>query len=153
MNRKVILILAVSLLSVALVFAFVIFAIQPKTLFANLQSEDVAYIEVTYGGYPPYQLAEEDQSRLINHLRQVKVLKTEHEWMEYEGAISRMFLLHMTNGSQISVSASSPLFIVDGTTYQCDDYDTCHAISQIYFSYADTIRAESEPVYEKLRLP
>lgn len=146
MKKKPLIILVTVILVLALVATVLFLLNRSKAPFADLRLEDVAYVEETFGGYPPYPLTGEDQARLVEYLRQVKVTKSKHDWKEYDGAIGQMFVLHMADGRETVVSACSPLFIVDGITYQCGDYDLCQAIQQIYNSYVETIRSESEPV-------
>lgn len=113
--------------------------------FSNLNPDDVAYIDVTFGGYPPYRIQEEDQIRLVAHLKQVKVSKKTIDYFQYDGVVLQMFKITLTNGTPIGISASSPVFVIDGIGYQCDDYDTCQAIYRIYATYIETIRQESTP--------
>lgn len=152
MTRKKICITVAAILAFALVFTFVLLRArskEPRAIFADLCLQDIAYIEETYGGFPPYQLAREEQEKLVGFLQKIKVSKSEQTWMEYDGANARMFALHMTDGKKFSVGISSPLVVVDETTYKTIDFGLCQEISRLYYSHVDAIRAESKPINTK----
>lgn len=139
----------VTICAVALAFAFVGLQAKsgtPKAIFEDLSLRDIDYIEETYGGYPPYKLAREEQEKLVGYLQKIKVSKSEQTWMEYDGANARMFVLHMTDGKKTTVGVSSPLVVVDETTYKTIDFGLCQEISRLYYSHVDAIRAESKPI-------
>lgn len=138
-----------AILAVALIFTLAALRAQSKksrAIFEDLSLRDIDYIEETYGGYPPYKLAREEQEKLVGYLQKIKVSKSEQTWMEYDGANARMFVLHMTDGKKTTVGVSSPLVVVDETTYKTIDFGLCQEISRLYYSHVDAIRAESKPI-------
>lgn len=146
-KKKGLCIVAVAVL--ALTLALVLLRAQskePRAIFADLRLEDIASIEETYGGFPPYTLPREEQEKLVGLMQKIKVSKTEKSWMDYDGIKARMFVLHMTDGKKIEVGGFHPLVVVDQMNYETLDFGLCQEISRLYFSHVDAIRAESEPV-------
>lgn len=139
--------------TVTLITSFLIFCAlvgmfsveKTKMLFSDIESEDVLSISAIFGTYPEYALYENDQEKLLSYLQQVEVGEIVSDDVEYVGVIEKMFVLHMVDGTNISISASNPLFIVDGTRYKSTS-GMCKDISDMYDSYINRIRAESKPI-------
>ncbi len=114
-------------------------------LFPDIQQEDVLSVEVTFGAYPNYPLTKRDQIKLVDYMRQIEVSRTKEDYREYTGLISKMFVLHMNEDSDITISASPPFFILDEKGYMCS-CDALFAICGIYDNYPRIMRAVSRPI-------
>jgi hypothetical protein len=100
-------------------------------LFPDIQQEDVLSIEVVFGAYPNYPLTKRDQIKLVDYMRQIEVSRTKEDYREYTGLISKMFVLHMNEDSDITISASPPFL-------SSTKKDTCVAV-MLYLLFAGYI--------------
>ena len=117
---------------------------QSEPSFSDLRAEDIEHIDAIWGDQPYYYaLSEEDQELLVGYLQQLELGERVSNFLDYDGVNGEQFALRMESGETIIVSASSPLVVVDYIGYRCDNYDVCHVISDIYWRYADMIRAQA----------
>lgn len=136
--------IAIFPLAIALALAFWGHREQGGPSFSDLRAEDIEHIDAIWGDQPYYYaLSEEDQELLVGYLQQVELGERVSNFLDYDGVNGEQFALRMESGETIIVSASSPLVVVDYIGYRCDNYDVCHAISDIYWRYQEIIRAES----------
>lgn len=99
--------------------------------FSDIKQEDVDHVIIALGLNKEYPLDMDDQVRLVDCLRQVKCYRTLLDYREYNGFRSQMFVLHMVNGTQLSISACSPFFIVNGVSYGSNSR-SCSEINDLY---------------------
>lgn len=150
MKRKTLwLIVVICLIIVAIAVACVVFPLQngPHKAFPALKAEDVIAVDVTFDTYPPYPMTEADRTSLVALLQKIEVTRETDEYRDYDGITTQMFVLHLADGTEMTVAASPPFLIVDGRGYRCEDGSAAE-IQAIYNTYVSSIQAESEPVAE-----
>ncbi len=136
---------AILLMMLCTISTILLSASRTQFPFSNLKVENIDYIGVIFGAYPEYPLRENDYATLISDLQQIDVGNERHDYTEYDGVVWQMFILHMKNGSNIAISASSPFFFINDIAYECNS-GIMRDISGLYNSYIDIIRADSKPV-------
>ncbi len=120
-------------------------------LFGNLQQEDVVSVDVHYWVYRTYPVSESDQEKLVALLQKIRVSKRLDELIIADGGTSRMFQLHMKDGTDIIISASCDMFYVNDICYRCDgDSPEFRDIEKMYEAYGKII--ESNRVMKNLTI-
>jgi len=122
-------------------------------LFPDLQQEDVLSIDMVYCAYPPYSLSKEDQTTLVECLKQLKVYVSVSPCGVIEVCDGCPFWtgeIHMKDGSNVTiVTAPYSTVTFNGTDYNCDDTALKQQIFDIFAYYISVIRSTSKPVLEK----
>lgn len=144
-KRTLLLIIVLFLVIVAIAIACVVSTLQngPHKAFPTLKAEDVAAVEVTFGAYPPYPMTGEDQASLVTLLQQIEVTQETDEYQDYDGITTQMFVLYLTDGTEIGLGAGNPFFFVDGQGYWCED-SAAKEIQALYTAYIPLIQGEAE---------
>ena len=144
-KRTLLLIIVLFLVIVAIAIACVVSTLQngPHKAFPTLKAEDVAAVEVTFGAYPPYRMTGEDQASLVTLLQQIEVTQETDEYQDYDGITTQMFVLYLTDGTEIGLGAGNPFFFVDGQGYWCED-SAAEEIQALYTAYIPLIQGEAE---------
>lgn len=144
-KRTLLLIIVLFLVIVAIAIACVVSTLQngPHKAFPTLKAEDVAAVEVTFGAYPPYPMTGEDQASLVTLLQQIEVTRETDEYQDYDGITTQMFVLYLTDGTEIGLGAGNPFFFVDGQGYWCED-SAAEEIQALYTAYIPLIQGEAE---------
>lgn len=144
-KRTLLLIIVLFLVIVAIAIACVVSTLQngPHKAFPTLKAEEVAAVEVTFGAYPPYPMTGEDQASLVTLLQQIEVTRETDEYQDYDGITTQMFVLYLTDGTEIGIGAGNPFFFVDGQGYWCED-SAAEEIQALYTAYIPLIQGEAE---------
>lgn len=144
-KRTLLLIIVLFLVIVAIAIACVVSTLQngPHKAFPTLKAEEVAAVEVTFGAYPPYPMTGEDQASLVTLLQQIEVTRETDEYQDYDGITTQMFVLYLTDGTEIGLGAGNPFFFVDGQGYWCED-SAAEEIQALYTAYIPLIQGEAE---------
>ena len=107
------------------------------------------WVDALFGTYSPYPLTREDQQTLVTLLRQVRLTRLP-DYPPSAGRGTERFLLHMADGSELTVQASDPAFFVNNRGYLSASFDRAaqDALLQIRAlngTYIDPIRAAGAP--------
>lgn len=106
-----------------------LFLIGEKPL-RNLSRSEVAAATVEL--YPPdatLELTQADIEELVPILNRVVTYRRDDTYREADGQ-AVIFILTMTNGSQIKVQAYNPYIVIDGVGYQTK-YEPCEDLNQL----------------------
>ena len=126
-----------------------IWLLAPWAPFSHLRQEDVARVDALFGTYPPVTLTQADQQTLVTLLGQVRLTRLP-DFPASAGRGTERFVLHMADGSEITVQASDPAFFLDGRGYLSACFvsaaqDALLQIRALNHAYIDPIRAAGTP--------
>ncbi|NCE63137.1 hypothetical protein D1159_00730 [Pseudoflavonifractor sp. 524-17] len=126
-----------------------IWLLAPWAPFSHLRQEDVARVDALFGTYPPVTLTQADQQTLVTLLGQVRLTRLP-DYPPSAGRGTERFLLHMADGSELTVQASDPAFFVNNRGYLSASFDRAAQdallqIGALNHAYIDPIRAAGTP--------
>jgi len=130
MKKRTIIIIVV--LVIILVCFSLWFALSGHRPFKDLKTADVVSVSVEL--LPPdavIQIVEIQE--LVSYLNDVVIYNKDNSYTEYNGQ-TVIFMLNLSDGSQMQVQAYNPFVIINGIGYKCK-YEPCEALN----SYANRL--------------
>lgn len=139
MNSKKLKTGIISLICVVTVTVAIIFAVKSNS---NPDMESIASKAVQIEVYDfwatetVYTLTEEEKANFLNTLKNITVGAEFTTEEVYYGSRAEEYLITLSNGKEITLSASGPGLCIDGKRYKCDN-ETLKTLSFYFSKYCD----------------